>query len=105
FVVGFERGLKGLHSFQRLVFLEKQLAPRGVDRGIAWSSRRRVAVRRIRLLELSEGAQRPGGAREISGVTRAIARRDALEKGGGVRAPQHLLQQPEHQRRFARRGP
>ena len=101
--IGLQHLLVRLDRLPLVVLLEEKIAPRGINRRIVGCGGGRIAIHAIGLMESSQGAQRPRGARQVGGVTRAVARRDAFEHGGRVRAAEHLLQQPEHERRFARR--
>ena len=102
--IGFERRLIRLDRFGVVVFLEEQVAPRRLDRGVVRRGRRRVPKRGVRLLELAERLQRPSGARELRGGPRRVSECGDARKGT-VRpgTAEQLLQQAELERGFARR--
>ena len=104
FLVCLQRNLIGLQRFGRAVFLQEQIAPGGVDGRIATGGPGRVAIGCIGLLKTAEGAQGAGRAGELDGILRRVGSRgDLFERGGRFGPAEHLLKQPELERRVTRR--
>jgi hypothetical protein len=103
FVVRFDRRLERFDRLGLVVLFEEELAPSGVDGRIARGGCGRVAIRCVRFLKTSDRSQRTRRAREIGGLVGGLgARRDPLERCGGVGPAEHLLQETQFERRVAR---
>ena len=102
--VDLQRHLIRLQRLAVFVLLEEEIAPGRLNGDVVGRAARRIAVRRVGLVEASERAKRAGGARHLDRIVAAVGeRRHLLEQGVRVGAAERLLQQAELQRRFTRR--
>jgi hypothetical protein len=100
--IGLQRHLERFQRFGVVVLLEEQLAPRRLNRAIAGRAAR-VAVRGVGFVKRpSARSARPARATPSD---RRWCRPAARPSRGSPRVgtAEHLLQQPEFERRFARR--
>ncbi len=99
-----QRWLKRFHGVGRLVLLEKQLAPRRIDRRIGWRFRERVAKHVVRFLRPVERSKSTRRTRQLGGGVRPVRRRGDLRQNRfSVGLAEHLLQEAKLKRSFARR--
>ena len=101
-----ERRLERLQRFAGVVGLQEQLAPAGVDRGVARQRRHGLAIRGVGVLELIERAQRARFSRQLRARVapgRGGRRHDAIEQRVALRPAEHLQEQPQLERGIAAR--
>ena len=104
--VGLQRHLERLERVGPVEFLEEQLAPSRLNRWIAREAGGGLAIRRVGFLEAPQCAERARAARHLQRIVARVGEhRDFLEDRRRVGAPEHLLEQPELQRRIALPGP